>query len=276
VLSVRAVWVLPGLALAGVVVFLGLVAWGQRRLIYFPSTRLVPPAAGAAPGASDVAFRADDGVELRGWFFPAPAGRATSVLVLNGNAGSRESRLPLARAFTERGFSVLLFDYRGYGGNPGAPSEQGLIADARAARAYLASRPDVSAGRIVYFGESLGAAVAVALAAEAPPAALVLRSPFTSLEDVGRYHYPLLPVRLLLRDRYPSLERIAGIDAPLLVLAGDRDSIVPHAQSRRLFEAAPPAVKRFVSLPGADHNDPRLSHGAEVVERVAEFLAEVP
>ena len=126
----------------------------------------------------------------------------------------------------------------------------------RAGRAgWLAAQPDVDPQRIVYFGESLGAAVAVGLAVQRPPAALVLRSPFTSLADVGAVHYPWLPVRRLLLDRYPSIERIASVRAPVLVIAGDRDDIVPATLSRRLYDAAA-EPKRYVVMPGAGHNDP--------------------
>ena len=127
------------------------------------------------------------------------------------------------------GLAVLLFDYRGYGGNPGHPTEEGLAADARAALGYLAGRPEVDPERVIYFGESLGAAVALRLATERPPAALVLRSPFASLAEVGRRHYPVLPVSLLLRDRYDSAALAGRLDAPLLVVAGGRDQIVPAA-----------------------------------------------
>jgi fermentation-respiration switch protein FrsA (DUF1100 family) len=162
-------------------------------------------------------------------------------------------------------------DYRGYGGNPGRPSEEGLAEDARAARTYLVGRPDVDPSRLVYFGESLGAAVAVTLASEHPPAALVLRSPFTSLGDVGRVHYPWLPVGLLLRDRFASIDRIGRVQAPVLVIAGDRDAIVPVGQSRWLYEAAPDP-KALVVLPGADHNDLELLAGEEMIRAIVRFL----
>jgi fermentation-respiration switch protein FrsA (DUF1100 family) len=179
----------------------------------------------------------------------------------------------LAVALRRAGLSVLLFDYRGYGGNPGRPSESGLIADARAARAYLASRPGVDPSRIVYLGESLGAAVAVALAVEQPPVALILRSPFSSLADIGRLHYPYLPVRLLLRDRFDSIHRIGRVAAPVLIVAGERDSIVPPEHSRQLYEAAP-EPKRFVLIPGTDHNDHRLAAGAALIDTVLDFLSD--
>ncbi len=171
------------------------------------------------------------------------------------------------------GFSVLLFDYRGYGENPGLPTEDGLAADARAAQAWLARQPGVDPDRIVYFGESLGAAVAVGLAVERPPAALVLRSPFTSLPDVGALHYPWLPVRRLLVDRYPSIERITSVRAPVLVIAGDSDDIVPASLSERLYEAAA-EPKQWLLVPGAGHNDRELLDGRQMIDAVVRFLSE--
>src|SRR5215216_5848428 len=163
----------------------------------------------------------------------------------------------------------------GTGGNPGAPTGEGLAADARAALAYLAGRPEVDPDRVVYFGESLGAAVALRLAIERPPAALVLRSPFASLAEVGRHHYPLVPVSLLLRDRYDSAALAGRLAAPLLVVAGSRDRIVPAGHTRRLFEAAP-RPKRLVVLDGADHNDPDLLAGPRLVGELRSFLHGVP
>jgi fermentation-respiration switch protein FrsA (DUF1100 family) len=236
----------------------------QRRLIYFPSPGPVPPAAAVLPGGRDVVVDTEDGIRLGAWYFPA--GR-TAVLVCNGNAGDRSMRATLAAALNRMGLSVLLFDYRGYGGNPGSPSEEGLAADARATRAWLAARADVD--RVVYFGESLGAAVAIGLAVQQPPAALVLRSPFTSLSDVAAVHYPWLPARRLLLDRYPSIERIASIRAPVLVIAGDRDDIVPAPLSRRLYDAAA-EPKRWLLMRGAGHNDPEP---ASVFDGIARFLS---
>jgi hypothetical protein len=194
------------------------------------------------------------------------------VLVFNGNAGDRSHRAPLAAALNQAGFSVLLFDYRGYGRNPGRPSERGLLSDARAVRAYVGAREDVEAGRVIYFGESLGAAVAIALAQEHPPAALVLRSPFTSLTDMARLHYPYLPADLLLRDRFESIKRIPSLICPVLIIVGEQDRIVPADQSRRLYDAAQ-APKQFLLIRGADHNDFVLLAGDRLVEGVVKFVA---
>jgi uncharacterized protein len=251
---------------------LGLMWSQQRRLIYFPSPGPLPPAAAVMPAGRDVALQTEDGIRLGAWYFPA-AGGGPAVLVCNGNGGDRSLRAELAAALNRAGLSVLLFDYRGYGGNPGRPSEDGLAADARAAQAWLAAQPDVDPNRIVYFGESLGAAVAVGLAMQRPPAALVLRSPFTSLADVGAVHYPWLPVRRLLLDRYPSIERIASVNTPVLVIAGDRDDIVPASLSKRLYDAAV-EPKRWLLVPGAGHNDRALLDGRLMMDAIVRFLSE--
>src|SRR5690606_32358147 len=174
----------------------------------------------------------EDDLRLEGWFVP-PAARPTgqAVVVFNGNAGNRAHRAPMAAALARAGHAVLLFDYRGYGGNPGLPSERGLLRDGRAAVEAVASRPDIDPSRIVYFGESIGTGVAVQVAVERPPHGLILRSPFTSLVDVGREHYPFLPVAWLARDRFDSMARAADIRSPLLVIAGTADSIVPYGLS---------------------------------------------
>jgi fermentation-respiration switch protein FrsA (DUF1100 family) len=270
--SVRLLTILGAMA----ALFLGVVllAWlFQRKLIYLPLGQYVPPASDVLAGAREISFHTEDGLELAGWFVPGEPG-APAVIVFNGNAGNRSFRAPLAEALTRVGFSVLLFDYRGFGGNPGSPSETGLAADARAARAWLGAQEEVDPRSIVFFGESLGAAVALAAAIDEPPAAVILRSPFTSMTAVGKLHYPFLPVGLLLKDRYPSIERIGGLSCPLLVLAGERDRIVPAAQSRALYDAAPAGRKRLVEIPGAGHNDYELLAGPRLIEEVVRFVGE--
>ena len=249
-----------------------LALWStQRGMLYFPDGRRVPPAAAMLANAEDVSFETGDGLRLGGWFVPARDASA-AVLVFNGNAGNRSDRAPLAAALAREGVTVMLFDYRGYGGNPGAPTEDGLLRDARAARAFLATR--VGATPIAYFGESLGGAVAVALAAEHPPLALILRSPFTSLAEIGAHHYPYLPVHeRLLQDTYASSRLIGRVRSPVLVIAGERDEIVPPAFSRRLYDAAAEPV-RFVLVPRADHNDLELFAGPVVIAETVRIIRE--
>lgn len=258
-----------GLVVVSVVVLLLALLWGfQRRLIYLPDAASVPPAATVIPGAQDITVHTDDGLRLGGWLVPAQhPDRRLAILVANGNAGDRSSRAPLARALAAEGLTVLLFDYRGYGGNDGSPSERGLARDVRAAQRYLVEEAGVPPGRILYYGESLGAAVVTELASQIAPGGLVLRSPFVDLASVGRVHYPFLPVRLLLRDRYPVAEHLARVKAPVAVIYGSADSIVPPNQSRAVAGVAS-SLKDVVEIAGADHNDVRLVHGPEVVAAV--------
>lgn len=243
-------------------------------MIYFPSRDPVPSIATLIPGARDVVLNTDDGKRLGAWYLPATGDqRGPGVVVFNGNGGDRSGRAVLAVGLARLGMSVLLFDYRGYGGNPGSPSEKGLATDARAAQAWLATQLDVDPDRIVYFGESLGAAVAIGLALERPPVALVLRSPFTSLGEVAKVHYPWLPVGRLLIDRYPSIDRIGSLSVPVMVIAGDRDDIVPESLSRKLYDAAR-EPKRFLLVPGTGHNDPDLVDGDRMLEEVGRFLSD--
>jgi uncharacterized protein len=260
-----------GLVVAVVLAMLTGLLWGlQRRLVYFPDAGPVPAAGAVLPGARDVVLQTSDGLRLGAWFLPGRDAEAPAVLVANGNGGHRGLRAPLAAALAGRGLAVLLFDYRGYGGNPGSPSEEGLARDVRAARAHLLEEAGVPPDRLLYLGESLGAAVVTELATEHPPAGLVLRSPFVDLAAVGAEHYPFLPVRALLRDRYPVAERVATIRVPTTVVLGGADSIVPPAQSRAVATAAA-GLHRLVEVPGADHNDRVLLDGDALVDAVVEL-----
>jgi fermentation-respiration switch protein FrsA (DUF1100 family) len=216
-------------------------------------------------------LRTGDGLDLTAWELApdAAADREAAVLVVPGNAGNRGGRIDLGRALAAAGFTVLLLDYRGYGGNPGSPTEEGLSQDAAAAWDHLRTR--FAAGRILLFGESIGAAVAAALSAEVGPGGLVLRSPFTDLAAVGQEHYPVLPVGLLLRDRFPVTEHLARNEAPVVVIYSESDEIVPVDQSRAVAEAAEasgtPVTVMEVAAQG--HNDPVLAYGDAVIESVA-------
>jgi fermentation-respiration switch protein FrsA (DUF1100 family) len=247
----------------------------QRRLIYFPASGPMPPAPEMVTGARDVILETEDGLELGGWFVPAAKSDGeVAVLVANGNAGSRALRAPLAEALADRGLAVLLFDYRGYALNPGSPSERGLALDVRAAYRFLVEEAGVSPSRILYYGESLGAAVVTELATEHPPAGLILRSPFVDLASVGKVHYPFLPIGLLLRDRYPLAANLAKVDVPTTIVYGTGDSIVPPEQSQAVAEAArgPTSV---VPVEGADHNDRALLDGPEVISAVVELAVSI-
>ncbi|HEX5009209.1 MAG TPA: alpha/beta hydrolase [Planctomycetota bacterium] len=239
-----------------IVVFLGLLWLGQRRLIYFPSRDVLDPALLGLARVQQACFTADDGVALAGWYLPASgAPRDLSALVCHGNAGNVSDRTHLLAALSSAGLDVLVFDYRGYGQSGDAsPTEDGLYADGRAALAWLERTTGRPAARTVLYGESLGTAVCVELARDQPPYALVLESPFTSLPDAAAASNPWLPVRLLLRDRYDSLAKIGAVRAPLLVMHGTADRIVPFEQGRKLCEAAGGA-HQLIAVQGADHNE---------------------
>jgi pimeloyl-ACP methyl ester carboxylesterase len=249
----------------------------QRRLIYFPDRSTPPHAAQVVPGAQDVTLPTVDGLRLAAWLItpePGTRDRHLAVLVAPGNAGNRLARAPLAAALADQGLTVLLVDYRGYGGNPGSPSEEGLARDIQAARTYLVEQVGIPAERLLYYGESLGAAVVTALAARYPPAGLILRSPFTDLSAVGHEHYPFLPVRLLARDRFPVVTLITEVTAPTLVIYGTADSIVPPAQSVTVADKAAGPV-RVVAVEGADHNDGALLDGQQLINAVADLAVEL-
>jgi len=205
------------------------------------------------------------GLELGAWFVRPPAASA-SVLVASGNGGNRAGRASLASKLVEAGLAVLLFDYRGYGGNPGSPSEEGLALDVRAAHRFLTEK---GPGPILYYGESLGCAVVAELALEHRPVGMVLRSPFIDLAAAGAEHYPFLPVRLLLRDRFPVRDSVARLRVPTVVVLGTADSVIPPAQSREVANAAGAGL---VEIPGADHNDPVLLDGPQVIDAVKSLV----
>jgi len=223
-------------------------------LLYFPGRAFRATPADVGLRHEDVTFAAEDGTRLHGWWIRAPRQPAVAhVLLAHGNAGNIGDRVVHAKHLTDAGLDVLVFDYRGYGKSEGSPDEAGTYRDARAALRALMRQGGVHAARVIYLGESIGGAVALALALEAPPLGLMLQSAFTSIRDMGRLHYPLIP-QALVPDAYPSLRRVRELRAPLLVVHGDRDDIVPVDHGRALFEAAP-EPKRLEIVRGAGHND---------------------
>lgn len=258
--------------LVGVAV--GMLTALQRQLIYFPDSTTVPPAGDVFDGARDLTLRTSEGLALGAWFVPASpaADLQMAVLVAPGNGGNRSGRAGLATELSRSGLSVLLMDYRGYGGNPGSPSEDGLARDAMAAALAL-EELDYPAERTIYFGESLGAGVVAALQARRPPAGVVLRSPFTELADVAAHHYPWLPVRQLLKDRFPVTSLLSVSEVPVTVIYGDRDSVVPTELSARVADEAGSLVERVV-IRGADHND-EVMFGPIVADAVARLATTV-
>jgi fermentation-respiration switch protein FrsA (DUF1100 family) len=240
-------------------------------LVYFPDGELYGDPADAGLAFTDLTIPTEDGERLHGWWIPTRARPARGhLLFFHGNAGNVSHRVEHAHALSDAGLDVLLVDYRGYGRSTGRPSEEGLHKDARASLVALRAGAGVDPRRLVYMGESLGAAVALRLALEEPPAACVLQSAFTSLRDVAREHYPAA-LSSLAGGAYPSLERIARVRAPVLVVHGEEDEIVPVAHARALFAAAP-EPRRLRLVPGAGHNDLVQAMGASYGTEVADWL----
>jgi fermentation-respiration switch protein FrsA (DUF1100 family) len=261
--------VAAGLALAGV--RSGMI---ERSFIYFPDSELVADPSDFGLPFQDVSFAAGDGVQLHGWLVPGE--KDVTWLWFHGNAGNISHRLEnLKLLHDELGVSVFLFDYRGYGRSRGKPYEEGTYRDAEAALAYLRSHPDINANRIVYFGRSLGAGVAVELATRQPPLGLILESPVPSISELARHHYPFLPVGPLLRTKYDSLAKIGEVKAPLLVLHGDMDDIVPFEGGKKLFEAAN-EPKEFYTIRDAGHNDTYFTGGREYFRALRRFVEGLP
>lgn len=256
-----------GLLLAG-------LALGQRSLIYLPGNAAAPPAADVLQRGEDVELVTADGLSLQAYLArpAAEVDRAAAVLMAPGNAGSRVDRVGLATDLSDRGFTVLLLDYRGFGGNPGSPTEEGLHLDTRAAVHWL--REDGFAPeRTLYFGESLGTGVVAGLLADHPPAGAVLRSPFTDLPAVANRTIPIVPVGWLVRDRFPVAEQVAAATTPVTVVRGSADEVVPTEFSAQVAQQARTLVEEVV-FDGARHNDP-IMFGPEVADAVARMADQV-
>lgn len=261
----------------------------QRSLMY-PALKSEPLAVSAWPieglNGSDVVATTSDGLSLHGWMYRHADSAETPrpmILYFHGNGGNRQHRVRHVAMLAEHGADVLIFDYRGYAENAGAPSEEGLAKDARAFWSLITDEMNIPAERVVLLGESLGGGVAVALAAEmsragTPPGGLIIRSSFSSMVDAAAEHYPWLPVRWVLRDRYESIKVIDDVACPILVLHGDADKIVPLRLGKKLYAAAPEqsatgVAKRFVLLAGAGHNNVLATHGDAMTQAIDEFLA---
>ena len=243
-------------------------------LLYRPSRELLQTPAAAGLRFADVALEPEDGERLHGWWVPAQGSVVGHVLLCHGNAGNMGDRLPQLVLLSGAGFDVLAFDYRGYGRSSGRPTEAGTYRDARAAHDALIGQEGVDPGRVLVLGESLGAAVALALARERPPGGLVLQSAFTSVRAMARLHYPLVP-RALVPDAYPSLRLIRRLAVPLLVLHGARDPVVPLMHGEALVEAAPGPTRMEVFADAA-HNDLITGAGQRWVEVIAGWARELP
>ena len=244
-------WTL-GSALTAYVALVGALYVFQRHLLYFTIGGRPPLGQLAALGVQEVRLRTADGLFLLSWYLP-PRDALPVIAYFHGNGGHIGYRAERLRGFAQYGYGVLMVEYRGYGGNPGSPSEAGFHADAAAALDFLRDC-GTAANRLVLYGESLGSGVAVAVAAHNEVAALILEAPFTSVAEVAQYHYSFMPAAALVRDRFDSLSAIGEVRAPILFLHGERDRVVPIRFGRALFDAAPQPKEFWLSREGG-HED---------------------
>jgi fermentation-respiration switch protein FrsA (DUF1100 family) len=244
----------------------------ERHLVYLPPPALPNDQQAVQLGGEQVWLQAEDGTKLHGWFYAHDAPRF-AVLYGHGNGedAERNSQL-MARLRDELQASVFIFDYRGYGLSEGTPHESGVIMDGLAAQRWLAKRMKISTDEVVLYGRSLGGAVMVALAEQLGGKALIVHGSFANMTDVAADHYPWLPVRLLMRNRYESEKRIKNYTGPLLQIHGAADQVVPLRLAKPLLAASPSTQKQFLEVPGGTHND-RLS--ADVLDSIAKFLEEL-
>jgi len=261
-------WVFGG----GVVIYLVLgavVFIFQRSLLYpIPQAHRTAPAAAEFPQAKEVILDTSDGEKVIAWHVAPKPGKPV-VLFFHGNGEVLAWNVPRFRSIVSDGTGLVALSFRGYGGSSGKPTERGLLNDGAAAYNFAASR--YAAERLVLWGYSLGTGVAVALAAEHPVGAVILEAPYTSIADAAASAFPILPARWFVLDKFRSDQRIAALKAPLLVMHGEQDSVVPIELGKRLFELAP-EPKRFVTFPAGGHVN-LFELGA--VETVRDFLSNV-
>ncbi len=247
----------------------------ENRLIFHPSPQVNRDPSDLGLRFDEVFLRTQDGVRLHGWFVPHPEARAT-LIWFHGNAGNISHRLDNIKLLYERvRVHIFIFDYRGYGRSEGAVSEEGTYLDGEAAVKYVLRRVGGDSRAIVLFGRSLGAAVAAEMATRFDSAGLILESPFASIAEMGRVLFPFFPVQWLVSSKYDVLEKVRSIRAPLLVIHGDRDEIIPFAQGKMVFDAAP-EPKTFHTIAGARHNDTYLVGGDAYFQLLRDFIQGLP
>jgi fermentation-respiration switch protein FrsA (DUF1100 family) len=237
--------------------------------MYFPDGTRVPPTNYGLLGVVERVLDRPDDARVVGWYGRAAPGRPT-VLYFHGNAGNLASRSERVRKYTARGFGIFMLSYRGYSGSTGSPTERANVADA--ILAYDALRKDgIAPEDIILYGESLGSGVAVQVAAEKPVGGVVLDAPYTSIVDVAAGAYPFLPVRPFMFDRYETMRHLREVKAPLLIVHGEDDEVIPVEMGRAVYAAAN-SPKEIVTFPGAGHSDHHLHGSTEEIFRWIEEL----
>ncbi|MFL6336687.1 MAG: alpha/beta hydrolase [Pyrinomonadaceae bacterium] len=263
------------IALIGLPVGFFMLRRFEASVIFHPERAALEGAWRAPKGAEEVWFKNAEGLKLYGWLFHTSAQPAlATVIYAHGNGGNVSYCGWVGEGLAARGLDVLIFDYRGYGRSEGeAAGEQGLYADAEAAYDFINRERGVPAGQIVLYGQSLGTAAVADVAARHECGALILESGLSSAADMAAVVMPWLPrfVRGLTKNKLDTVSKLPRVRCPVLVVHGDRDSIIPVAQGRSLFEAAP-EPKRLVIMKGAGHNDLSIVGGEKYIDTLAEFV----
>jgi len=263
------IMVVIGLSL-GYLALLAFVYVRQPKMLYYPTRQIEQTPAAMGLSFDEVTFKTADGIAISAWYIPAPDARAV-LLFCHGNGGNISHRLDSIRIFHDLGLSVLIFDYRGYGKSGGEPTEKGTYLDAEAAWNFLANGKGVDPTRMVIFGRSLGSAVAAELATRKKAGALIIESGFTSIPDLGRKYYPYLPVSLMTRFHYATIDKVSGLGLPKLFIHSPGDEVIPFDQGMKLFaKAAEP--KEFLKLRG-DHNEGFLQSGELYINGLNQFVS---
>ncbi len=269
-----------------IILIMGFISFIEKQYIFHPNKDIYSTPEDLGLKYDDIMFTTEDGLKLNGWFVPGKMDSQTresmdpqnsesmnTLLWFHGNAGNISHRIENIEMLYDRLLvNIFIFDYRQFGKSEGKISEQGTYIDARAALKYLHSRKDVDPEKIIFFGRSLGSAVAVDLALKEKCRALILESPFSSIKEMVKALYPFLPISYFVRTKYDTLSKIRDVKAPVLIIHGDKDDLVPIEQGRKLYETAN-GPKEFYTIPEANHNDTYIAGGEKYFDVIRRFVS---
>ena len=255
---------------------MGFITYIENKLIFHPDNDINSTPKEYGLEYDDVAFHAEDGVKLHGWFIygkKRPLDKDTYTLLwFHGNAGNIGHRLEnISMLYDRIPVNIFIFDYRQFGKSEGKISEKGTYLDAKAALAYLHSRKDIDIDKIIFYGRSLGSAVAIDLALKEECRSLILETPFTSIKEMAKLLHPILPLHYVIRTKYDSITKIKDVKVPVLIIHGDKDDYVPIEQGRKLYEAVN-GPKEFYTVPGGNHNDIYMAGGEEYFNVIKRYI----
>jgi uncharacterized protein len=261
-----------GFLLIAYLILAGFLSIFQRSFIYYPNTRNVNPRDLQVEDVYQVVnVETKDRLSLKGWYHASSRADMPVIVWFHGNGGHYAAQAVLMESYVDAGYGALLVGYRGYSGNPGKPSEVGLYRDAAAWMNYLINQLNINSEYIILYGESLGSGVAVEMATRYDVGAVILQSPYSSVIDIALWKFPILPIRLMLHDRYDSISKIENVSEPLLVIHGAKDKVIPIRYGKKLFARAQ-QDRTFYEVMEAGHND---LHQYGIDKKVLAFLERV-